>query len=78
MKPLSEFVIRSIERYQNSGGGRRIFKVECNFKPSCSEYTKQAIQNFGLLPGMKLGIERIRRCNETDSIVNIKDPIPLE
>jgi len=25
--------------------------------------------------GMKLGIERIRRCNERDSMVNIKDPI---
>lgn len=77
MSLLSKVVIKIIETYQRNGGGRRFFKVDCNFTPSCSDYTKQAIQNFGLLPGMKLGIERMRRCNDTDSIVNIKDPIPL-
>jgi putative component of membrane protein insertase Oxa1/YidC/SpoIIIJ protein YidD len=78
MNLLSRLLIKLIERYQSSGGGRRFFKVACNFAPSCSEYTRQAVKNFGLLPGIKLGIERIRRCNEKDSIFNIDDPIPLE
>ena len=77
MNLFSKILIKIVEAYQRNGGGRRFFRVDCNFTPSCSEYTRQAIQNFGLLPGMKLGIKRIRRCNETDSIVNIKDPIPL-
>jgi putative component of membrane protein insertase Oxa1/YidC/SpoIIIJ protein YidD len=78
MNLLSKTLIKIIEKYQRNGGGRRFFKVDCNFKPSCSEYTRQAIQNFGLLPGIKLGFERVRRCNEKDSIINIDDPIPLE
>jgi hypothetical protein len=77
MNLLSKTLIKIIEIYQRKGGGRELFRVDCNFTPSCSEYTKQAIQNFGFLPGIKLGIERIRQCNEMDLIVNIKDPIPL-
>jgi len=72
---LTKIVIKLIEAYQRNGGGRRFFKVDCNFTPSCSEYTRQAILNLGLWPGLKLGIKRIRRCSETDSIVKIKDYI---
>ena len=32
-----------ITLYQKSGGGKRLFGIDCNFKPTCSEYTKQAI-----------------------------------
>jgi len=77
MNLLTKAVIKLIEAYQRSGGGRRFFKVDCNFTPSCSEYTRQAILNHGLLPGLKLGIKRIRRCNEADTMANINDPIPL-
>jgi putative membrane protein insertion efficiency factor len=35
----------------------------CKFYPSCSEYTKQAIEKFGVVKGSYLGIKRIIRCN---------------
>jgi putative membrane protein insertion efficiency factor len=35
----------------------------CNFNPSCSEYTRQAIAKYGLLEGTALGVARIARCN---------------
>jgi putative membrane protein insertion efficiency factor len=35
----------------------------CRFEPSCSEYTRQAIEKHGLLRGGRMGIERIVRCN---------------
>lgn len=36
---------------------------ECKFYPTCSEYTKQAIEKYGLLKGTLLGIKRILKCN---------------
>ena len=37
--------------------------VKCKFHPTCSEYTKQAIQKYGFIKGSFLGIKRIIRCN---------------
>ena len=35
----------------------------CVFYPSCSEYTYQAIERFGIFKGSLLGLYRIIRCN---------------
>lgn len=35
----------------------------CRFVPSCSEYTKQAIEKYGALKGGWLGIKRICKCH---------------
>lgn len=35
----------------------------CKFSPSCSEYSCQAIEKYGLFKGGYLGIWRILRCN---------------
>ena len=37
--------------------------IRCKYYPTCSEYTKQAIEKYGLLKGMCLGILRFIRCN---------------
>ena len=35
----------------------------CRFKPTCSEYTYQAIDKYGVIKGSYLGTWRIMRCN---------------
>jgi len=35
----------------------------CRFTPTCSEYTYQSVERFGLLKGGSLGFWRILRCN---------------
>jgi putative membrane protein insertion efficiency factor len=35
----------------------------CRFTPTCSEYTRQAIEKYGALKGMWLGIKRISKCH---------------
>lgn len=37
--------------------------INCKFYPTCSEYTKQAIEKYGAVKGTILGIYRILRCN---------------
>lgn len=35
----------------------------CIFYPTCSEYTKQAVDKYGIIKGSILGIIRILKCN---------------
>ena len=37
--------------------------VHCKFYPTCSEYMKQAINKYGTVKGLFLGIKRILKCN---------------
>lgn len=38
-------------------------KQSCVFYPTCSEYTKEAINKYGVLKGVWLGVKRIFRCH---------------
>jgi len=35
----------------------------CRFTPTCSEYTKKAIEKYGSFKGIWMGIKRILRCH---------------
>ena len=35
----------------------------CRFTPSCSEYTIEAIKEYGSFKGWIMGVKRILRCN---------------
>lgn len=37
--------------------------ANCKYEPTCSEYTKQAIEKYGVIKGIFKGIKRILRCN---------------
>lgn len=34
----------------------------CRFEPTCSEYTRQAVQQYGAVKGTWLGLRRLLRC----------------
>lgn len=37
--------------------------INCKFYPTCSEYTRQAIEKYGVIKGILKGLKRILRCN---------------
>ena len=59
---MKNVLIKIIEFYQKN----RMFyfrNIKCKFYPTCSEYTKQAIQKYGAVKGIWLRFKRFLRCN---------------
>lgn len=58
---IKRLCIKMIEFYQKKISlslGHR-----CKYYPTCSEYTKQAIEKYGVVRGILKGFFRILRCN---------------
>ena len=34
----------------------------CRFEPSCSQYTAEAVERYGIVRGSWLGLKRVSRC----------------
>ena len=61
---MKKVCIKMIEWYQKNISAWLVHKnIMCKYYPTCSEYTKQAIEKYGVFKGIRLGIWRILRCN---------------
>ena len=57
MKPVALATIRFYKRYISP-----LLASSCRFHPTCSEYTYQAIDKYGVTKGSWMGFKRILRC----------------
>ena len=61
LKLPRNFLIKLINFYQKHISVHTSSK--CKYYPTCSEYTKQAVDKYGIIKGSVLGIIRILKCN---------------
>ncbi|OIO30196.1 hypothetical protein AUJ77_03615 [Candidatus Nomurabacteria bacterium CG1_02_43_90] len=65
MRKLVIFLIIVYQKVFSLDTGIFSFKkgTTCVFFPTCSEYTKQAVQKYGVFKGLFLGFRRILHCH---------------
>jgi putative component of membrane protein insertase Oxa1/YidC/SpoIIIJ protein YidD len=59
--PVSLIYGGSLYVYQNFVSQH--FSANCLYDPSCSDFSKQAVKEFGLIKGTLLSFDRLSRCN---------------
>jgi len=58
MKKALLFLIKLYQKFISP-----MFPNSCRYNPTCSVYTYQAVEKYGVAKGLFLGIKRILRCN---------------
>jgi len=78
---MKKLILKLIRLYQKTKFFRSaVFKqlyitdAVCRFRPTCSEYTYQAVKKYGTVRGLFIGLKRIIRCHPFSR--GGYDPIP--
>lgn len=78
MKQLVLVLIRFYQRYLSFDTGilKWLFLTDraCRFQPRCSQYTYQAVERYGTIRGLWLGLKRVLRCHPWSA--GGADPVP--
>jgi hypothetical protein len=69
---MKKLALGLIRLYQNSLS--RVTPPSCRFQPTCSQYTFEAIERFGIIKGIWLGMRRLARCHPFNK--GGYDPVP--
>ena len=72
---IKKLFISLIDIYQKYLSGMKRYST-CKYYPTCSNYTKEAIEQHGVIIGILLGVWRILRCNPFSK--GGYDPVPLK
>jgi uncharacterized protein len=76
MKQIILKIIRFYQTYISFDTGKFVHISTCRFRPTCSEYSYQAIERYGIIYGSWIGIKRIVRCHPWNK--GGWDPVPNE
>jgi putative membrane protein insertion efficiency factor len=67
---MKKIVLMLIKGYQNTSFlHANVLKIlfltdaSCRFSPTCSQYTYEAVNKYGVIKGLFIGLKRISRCH---------------
>jgi uncharacterized protein len=66
--------VAAVEFYQSRVSPRLSGYIRCRYQPTCSEYSKQAVERFGILEGLALSWRRLRSCQPSVPLGTL-DPV---
>lgn len=69
MKQVVISLIRGYQRFISP-----LLASNCRFQPTCSQYTLEAVDRYGVFKGLWLGARRISRCHPFNP--GGYDPVP--
>jgi len=58
MRGVALFLLRCYKRFLSP-----LLPPMCRFEPTCSVFTMQAVEKYGVLRGVWLGMRRLGRCH---------------
>jgi uncharacterized protein len=58
IRSIALFLLRGYKRFLSP-----LLPPMCRFEPTCSVYTMQAVEKYGALRGIWLGMRRLARCH---------------
>ena len=74
LKKISAFPFVMLIRFYQYALSPYLGGSKCRFTPTCSEYSKESINRYGIIQGLKLSILRLIRCNPLSK--GGFDPVP--
>jgi putative membrane protein insertion efficiency factor len=67
--------IAMVRSYQRGGSPLLVPYVQCRYRPTCSRYSIETVQRYGLRRGLVLTAARLWRCRRSVPL-GTSDPVP--
>lgn len=67
--------VAAVRGYQHYGRPLTNRVIACRYRPTCSEYSAEAVRRFGLAAGLRLSLRRLLACRG-DVAMGSPDPVP--
>lgn len=78
MRKLTLACLRFYQKYLSldQGWAKRLWLTDrvCRYQPTCSQYALEAVEKYGMLKGLWLGLKRVCRCHPLNP--GGYDPVP--